>query len=184
MKVYFTGAHSSGKSTLCRYVSNKYNVPMITECARMVLSEKELQINTLRFNLDVVDDYQQQVFNRQLEEEKKYSSFVSDRSFDCLAYAGNHSRIFVNLLNCSELKTYVDTLRSSDVFIFFVRPCKATMANDGVRESPVWDGIITIDAQIKLLFEMFSLRYFQINTDSMQERARLIDSVLSLRKIT
>ena len=41
---------------------------------------------------------------------------------------------------------------------------------------------LQIDRSIKLLYEMFELRYFQINIDNMQERIRLIDSVLSLIK--
>lgn len=180
MKIYLSAAHSCGKTTLCRYISKKYNLPMIAECARMVLSEKELQINTLRYDLDVADDYQESVFYRQLLEEKKYDSFVSDRSFDCLAYSANHARIFSKLFNLPEFKTYIESLKNKDVVIFFIRPSKATLANDGVRETINWDGIVSIDAQIKMLLEMFNLRYFQINTDSMQERVRLIDSVISL----
>ena len=71
-------------------------------------------------------------------------------------------------------------MKSPDSYIFFVRPSKATLKEDGIRESLSWDGIIAIDAQVKFLCEMFELRYFQINTDSMQERVRLIDSILSL----
>ncbi len=69
MKVYFIGSHSSGKTTLARYVKDKYRLPMITEVARAILSEKELHLDSLRTNLDVVDDYQSQIFWRQLEEE-------------------------------------------------------------------------------------------------------------------
>jgi len=43
MRVYFSGCHGSGKSTLARCVSEHYKLPMITEVARQVLSEKELQ---------------------------------------------------------------------------------------------------------------------------------------------
>ena len=98
MKVYFIGSHSTGKTTCARYVSETYNVPMITEVARMILSEKELHLDSLRTNLDVVDDYQSKIFSRQVEQESKFDSFVSDRSFDCLAYAAQHSRILPKLL--------------------------------------------------------------------------------------
>lgn len=180
MKVYFVGAHSTGKTTCARYVSERYNVPMITEVARQILSEKELHLDSLRTNLDLVDDYQKAIFYRQLEEEKKFPSYVSDRSFDCLAYAAQHSRILAELIKTPELTEYLKVLNSSDSFIFFVRPSRATLRADGVRESLTWDGVISIDAQIKFMLEMFELRYFQINIDNMQERTRLIDSVLSL----
>lgn len=183
MKVYICGPHSSGKTTLARYISEKYNIPMITEVARQILSEKELHLESLRTNLEVVDSYQTEIFYRQVEEEKKQDKFVSDRSFDCLAYAAQHSRILPILLKSATLKQYLEILKQKDSFIFFVRPSKATLKEDGVRERLLWDGIIAVDAQIKFLCEMFELRYFQINTDSMQERVRLVDSVLSLINI-
>jgi len=181
MKIYFSGAHGIGKSTLTRYVSEKYNIPIITETARMVLSEKELNIDSLRYDMDLVDSYQEEVFNRQLIEENKYKGFVSDRCLlDTIAYSSQHARILAKLLNSSELQSYLNVLQAPDSFIFFVRPCKATLKQDGVRETLSWDGIISIDSKVHFLLEMFELRYFQINTDSMQERTRLIDAVLTL----
>lgn len=183
MKIYFSGAHACGKSTLGRYVSEAYKLPFISETARMVLSEKELQIDKLRYDLDLVDQYELDVFNRQLAEEAKYSNFVSDRSaLDALAYSAQHARILPNLLNSSEWLPYLEKLKAPDSFIFFVRPSKATMKPDGVREHLSWDGVVAIDAQVKLLLEMFGIRYFQINMDNMQERVRFIDAVLGICK--
>jgi nicotinamide riboside kinase len=179
MKVYFVGAHSTGKTTCARYVSEKFSLPMITEVARAVLSEKELHLDSLRYDLNLVDDYQEAIFNRQLQEEEKHTSFVSDRSFDCLAYAAQHTRILPLLINAPELKAYLDKLRQPDSFIFFVRASKATLKADGVRETINWDGIVTIDSMVKFMLEMWGLRYFQINMDNMQERAHLINAVLS-----
>lgn len=182
MKVYFIGAHSTGKTTCARYVSETYAVPMITEVARMILSEKELHLDALRTNLDVVDDYQSNIFERQIEEEKKYKAFVSDRSFDCLAYAAQHSRTLPNLISSQKMSEYLTALRDKETVIFFVRPSKATLKEDGVRESLSWDGVVQIDAMVKFMLEMWNLSYFQINIDNMQERVKFIDSVLSLKK--
>lgn len=180
MRVYFVGSHSTGKTTCARYVSEKWHLPMITEVARAVLSEKELRLDSLRYDMNLVDDYQNAIFTRQLEEEKKQSIFVSDRSFDCLAYAAQHTRILPKLINSTVLNDYIKTLRSSEAFIFFVRPSKATLKDDGVRETINWDGIVAIDAMVKFMLEMWNLRYFQINMDNMQERVHLIDAVLGL----
>lgn len=179
MKIYFIGCHGSGKTTLARYVSKKYQLPMITEVARMILSEKELQVDSLRTNLDVADEYQSDIFKRQLEEESKIENFVSDRSFDCLAYAAQHTRVLSNLLNSKELSNYINKLKKQSI-IFFVRPSKITFKADGVRENLDWDGAISIDAQIKFMLEMWNLKYFQINVENMQERVRFIDAVISL----
>ena len=69
MKVYVSGCHGSGKSSLARYISKQYNLPMISECARMILSEQELQVDSLRADLNVADKFQEDIFLRQLEEE-------------------------------------------------------------------------------------------------------------------
>ena len=41
MRIYFVGSHATGKTTLCRYVSRRYGLPMISEVARAVLAEME-----------------------------------------------------------------------------------------------------------------------------------------------
>ena len=112
MKVYICGAHSCGKTTLARYVSEKYKLPMITEVARAVLSEKELHLDSLRYDLNLVDDYQHNIFQRQLQEEMKNTDFVSDRSFDCLAYAAQHARILNSLINGPDIHQYIDKFTS------------------------------------------------------------------------
>ncbi len=182
MKVYFVGAHSTGKTTCARYVSEQYKLPMITEVARAVLSEKELHLDSLRYNMDLVDDYQEAIFQRQIKEEQKHTNFVSDRSFDCLAYAAQHTRILPKLLGSEELGPYLTKLKGPDSFIFFVRPSKATLRADGVRESLTWDGVVAIDAMIKFMLVQWELPHFQINIDNMQERVQIINSVLALHK--
>jgi len=183
MRVYFIGAHSTGKTTCARYVSEQYQLPMITEVARAVLSEKELHLDSLRYDMGLVNDYQKQIFHRQIQEEQeKKDNFVSDRSFDCLAYAAQHTAILPSLIHSTELESYLATLRQPGVFIFFVRPSKATLKADGVRESLTWDGVVAIDAMVKFMLEMWQLPHFQINMDNMQERVRLINSVLALSK--
>jgi dephospho-CoA kinase len=181
MKIYISSSHSCGKSTLARYISKTYNLPLISEVARMVLSEKELNFSTLRSNIDIVDDYQNNIFNRQILEEQKYKDFVSDRSLlDCLAYSASHSRIVSKLIFSDELKSYIENIKSS--IIFFIRPSKDTLNEDGVREQLDWDGIVSIDAQIKFILEMYNLRYFQINTSNMSERIKFVDSIISIIK--
>lgn len=181
MRIYFCAAHSCGKTTLARITAEKTGLVFLNEVARTILAEKELSLDTLRVNLDVADDYQKTIFKRQIEEEKKHKSFVSDRTFDNLAYMAQHARMFKETVESELCKNYIESLKENDVTIFFIRPHKVTMKNDGVRESVSWDGIVAIDAQIKLLFELFGLDYFQINTDSMQERVRFVETVLKAK---
>lgn len=182
MRVYFAGSQSCGKSTLARVTAKHWKLDFLNEIARTVLAERELSIDTLRVDLDVADSFQSEVFNRQIEEEKKHKSFVSDRTFDNLAYMAQHARKLKDVFESKTFQEYLDTLRKPDVTIFFVRPNKITMKNDGVRETLSWDGIIAIDAMIKMLFEITGIDYVQIDTASMQERVRLVDAVLNLKK--
>lgn len=182
MRIYFAGSHSVGKTTLARYTAGKYSLPLLNEVARTILTEKELKLESLRIDLDIVDDYQKSILLRQIEEEKRYTDFVSDRTLDCLAYAAQHSRIFSTLMRSQELEKYIVSLKQKDVRIFFVRPSRNTMQNDGVRESVNWDGIVAIDAIVKCLLEQFDLKYTIIASDSMQERVRIIDSIVNVSK--
>jgi len=179
MRIYFTGSESSGKSTLCRYISKEYKLDMITEVARKILAEKELNLDSLRSNLDLVNSYQKEIFYRQIFEESKYESFVSDRSIiDAMAYTAQHSSILSELFYSEEFKKSIEELKKDDVYIFYIKPTKATLSQDGVRETLYWDKIIATDSMIKFMLELFNLRYFQINTDSSQERIKLIKSIL------
>jgi predicted ATPase len=184
MKIYFSGSHATGKTTCVRYISEHYEIPAIAETARMVLSEKEMQVDAIRCNIALADKYQTEVFNRQILEEAKHKEFVSDRSaIDILAYS-QHTRVLPKLMKNPALETYIASLRSSESIVFLVRPSRATLKSDGVRETLTWDGVVAIDAQIKLLYEMYEVGYIQINTDSMQERIRLIDQVLKIAKFS
>lgn len=179
LRIYFIGAHSTGKTTMARYVADKYKIPLLTEVARSMLAERELSMETLRSDLEVVDSFQKGIFFRQVQVERDRDSFVSDRSFDNLAYAAQHSRVLRGVLETREARSYVEDLRKKDVIIFFVRPVKSTMQDDGIREQVVWDELNRIDGMVKFMLEMWGLSYYQISTGGMQERARLVDAVIS-----
>jgi predicted ATPase len=184
MRIYLTGAHGIGKTTVARYIAEKYKLILIPEAARLILSEQELQLSSLRSDINVVNKYQIDVFNRQLQEESGKDNFVADRSIiDNLAYSAQHTDILNLSLKDKRIKQYLEKLKLNDTIMFFVRPDKnMLLIEDGVRERPTWESVISIDSTIKTFLELFDIRYFQINTDNMAERIRLVDSVLSLAK--
>src|SRR5215212_99352 len=92
MRIYFVGSHATGKTTLCRYVSRRYGLPMISEVARAVLAELETSLDALRTDMELVAEYQERVFERQVAVERHHQGrFVSDRAFDNLAYVAEHT---------------------------------------------------------------------------------------------
>jgi hypothetical protein len=177
MRIYFVGAHATGKTTMTRYVSRRYGLPMITEVARAVLAELETSLDALRTDMDLVAEYQKRVFERQVQVEKMQNTgFVSDRAFDNLAYAAEHTLILGDLINNDEFKKYAEWVGQG--IVFFVRPHKDLLREDGVRAGVTWESVLRIDGMIKLMLEQFRIPYLPLESVAMQERARAVDFVL------
>jgi nicotinamide riboside kinase len=178
MRIYFVGSHATGKTTLCRYVSRRYGLPMITEVARAVLAEMEASLDTLRTDMDLVGEYQKRVFARQMAIEKLYKgTFVSDRAFDNLAYAAEHTTIVAEILREPRFAEYMKWV--SEGVVFFLRPHQSLLKDDGVRAGVSWESVLRIDGMIKLMLEQNGLAYLPIESVSMQERVRAVEFVLS-----
>lgn len=178
-RIYLVGAHATGKTTLARWIRDHYGVPMISEVARGVLAEMEARLDALRSDLDLVDRYQSEVFARQLEAEAAHDGpFVSDRAFCNLAYAAHHARILGTIASDPRLAEYMQGVRGG--IVFFLRPHKELVVADGVRAGLEWEEVVRIDGMVKLLLEMFSVPYIPVESLSMQERVRLVESVLNL----
>lgn len=179
LRIYLVGAHATGKTTLARWIRDKYGLPMISEVARGVLAEMEAQLDALRSNVDLVDHYQAQVFQRQLEAEAQHEgAFVSDRAFCNLAYAAHHSTILGEIAGDRRLRDYMESVRRG--LVFFLRPHRELVSADGVRAGLDWEEVVRIDGMVKLLLEMFSVPYIPVESLSMQERVRTMERVLDL----
>lgn len=166
---------------MARWVSKRYGLPMITEVARGVLAELETSFDQMRMDMDLVADYQRRVFERQVAIEKlQEKGFVSDRAFDNLAYAAEHTTILGEIMyhdGGAELRRYMEWVAGG--LVFFVRPQRDLLKEDGVRAGVDWDAVQRIDGMVKLLLEQFRIDYLPIDTPSMQERVRAVQFVLS-----
>jgi hypothetical protein len=172
MRIYFVGAHATGKTTMTRYVSRRYGLPMITEVARAVLAELESSLDALRTDMDLVAEYQRRVFERQVQVERMQGTgFVSDRAFDNLAYAAEHTLVFADLVNTDEFRKYAEWV--SQGIVFFLRPHK-----DLVHEHGTWESVLRIDGMIKLMLEQHRIPYLPLDSSAMMERTRAVDFVL------
>lgn len=177
MRVYFVGSHATGKTTLCRYVSKRYGMPMISEVARAVLAEMEAAFDALRTDMDLVAEYQREVFRRQVQVERLHDgAFVSDRAFDNIAYAAEHTTIAADLLSDPSFDEYMRWVANG--VVFFLRPHAALLREDGVRAGVSWESVLRIDGMVKLLLEQHRVSYLPIESVSMQERVRAVEFVL------
>ena len=178
-RIYLVGAHATGKTTLARWIRDRYHVTMIAEVARGVLAEMEAKLETLRTDVDLVDRYQASVFTRQIEAEHGVQGpFVSDRAFCNLAYAAHHSSILSQIFSDPRLRDYMEWVRQG--VVFFLRPHREMLVEDGVRAGVEWEEVVRIDGMVKLLLEQFDIPYIPVATLSMQERVRLVERVLDL----
>lgn len=172
------GSHATGKTTLCRYVSRRYGLPMISEVARAVLAEMETAFDALRTDMDLVAEYQERVFARQVAVEQHHGRrFVSDRAFDNLAYVAEHTTNAAAMMNDQRFRDYMKWV--SEGIVFFLRPHQSLLKDDGVRAGVSWDSVLRIDGMVKLMLEQHSISYLPIESVSMQERVRAVDFVLA-----
>lgn len=177
LRVYIAGAHSTGKTTLARTVAREYGLPLITEVARSVLAEMELPLNMLRVDLARTTEFQTEVFRRQAAAEaEKGDRFVSDRTFDNLAYAAHHTLALKSI--AASASDYAERLREPGSVVFFIRPHKDLLQEDGIRAGVSWDEVVRIDGMIKLLLELHDVDYITMDTPNMSERVRTIRAVL------
>lgn len=182
-RIYLVGAHATGKTTLARWIRDQYGLPMISEVARGVLAEMEAELGSLRTNVELVNEYQRQVFERQIAAESQMAgSFVSDRAFCNLCYAAHHSTILGEIARDPRLAEYMDSVRGG--LVFYLRPHTELLAEDGVRAGVEWEEVVRIDGMVKLLLEMFEVPYIPVESLSMQERVRLVERVLELVPVT
>ncbi len=178
-RVYLVGSHATGKTTLARWIRDRYGLPMIAEVARGVLAEMEAKLEGLRTDIELVNRYQAEVFVRQVEAEQRVDgSFVSDRAFCNLAYAAHHSTILADVFRDPRFLAYMESVRSG--IVFFLRPHKELVVDDGVRAGLAWEEVVRIDGMVKLLLEMFAVPYIPLESLSMQERVRGVERVLDL----
>jgi nicotinamide riboside kinase len=177
MRIYFVGSHATGKTTLCRYVSRRYGLPMISEVARAVLAEMETGFDALRTDMELVGEYQERVFARQIAVEQLHAGrFVSDRAFDNLAYVAEHTTNAAAMMNDQSFHDYMKWVREG--IVFFIRPHQSLLKEDGVRAGVSWDSVLRIDGMVKLMLEQHQISYLPLESVSMQERVRAVDFVL------
>jgi len=177
MRIYFVGSHATGKTTLCRWVSRRYGLPMISEVARGVLAEMECSFDALRADIDAVGGYQRRVYERQIAAERVHAGgFVSDRAFDNLAYAAEHTTILADLIADPSFGDYMDFVARG--LVFFLRPHPSLLKEDGVRAGVTWESVVRIDGMVKLLLEQYRIRYLPVESVSMQERVRTVEFVV------
>ena len=139
----------------------------------------EARLGSLRSGIELINHYQELVLQRQIETEAAQpGSCVSDRAFCNLAYACHHSTVPGRIATDPRLLNYMQSVREG--LVFFLRPHRELIVADGVRAGLEWEEVVRIDGMVKLLLEMFGVPYIPVQSLAMQERVRMMESVLRL----
>ena len=185
LRVHCVGGHATGKTTLTRWISSTYKLPMIAETARTELAKREVSFDRLRVDVAMTTQYQRDVFNAQLAAERGRSRFVADRAFfDNLAYMSRHGRGLREILQSQPCRRAAAEMRRSVVagttVLFFVRPHEALLKRDGFRAESDLDvaGVWAIDGAVQFMLEMWGLDYVPVEGVNFKERQRLVEAVL------
>lgn len=97
-KIAIAGSHSCGKTSLVKALSKRIEIPIIHEIAATFIPESRAHIDT-----------QYKIMTKQIETEKKYKSFLSDRSvldnlaYSSLIYKSNPTEFKPKYLECQDL---------------------------------------------------------------------------------
>lgn len=182
-RIYFSGSDGTGKTHMARRVSQDYQIPMVDEVARLVLSVHRVNsFDGIRADSQRSGDFQAEVFRRQLDEEAaRKPPYVADRTICNLAYARSHARNFAELWE-SVPKQYLDDLRQSVVFL--VRPQKALRSSASLDQGRLlseWEGQIRIDETIGTMFKLWRVPYVTVDMLGAAERDEFVDYILAGR---
>jgi hypothetical protein len=179
-RVWLVGTHSTGKSTLGRWISKEYQLPMVSEVARTLIVELGKKLDAIRLDPDLSDRFQWEIFERQMRAEAALNEFVSDRGCDHLAYAAEHSRMAHVIHQDMRFKEYMIGMKRG--IVFYVRPHAALVVPDGIRAGLDWDSVVRIDGMVKFMLRTHGVPYFEIASLAMDERISTIEAVLGKPK--
>jgi len=137
MKIALVGTEGTGKTTLAKAVSEKYNIPYVDECARII--SKETGIKVREDNSDKLYEFQIKCLEMKLKEESKYDEFIADRStIDNLVYylrwVANDKDSELNEKYCRKC---IQNIRTYDKIVL-MEPKYLSLVKDEIRTGNIW----------------------------------------------
>jgi nicotinamide riboside kinase len=164
IRVTIIGSHGTGKTVIAKLISEKLNLPLITEVAR----NYDLKKIDRKSNIEKFRTIQKKILNDQLFYENSYENFVSDRSTidnlaywlsNCYSYASDNENEIYLSRSLNNVSNYSH--------IFLIKP-EFSIKDDGFRDlDPIYQKKIEII--IDTILQIQKIRYFLL-TGTISER--------------
>ncbi|CAG8513939.1 18119_t:CDS:1 [Dentiscutata erythropus] len=188
-KVVFVGAHSVGKTTLARFIKNKMNGILVSEIARTLIKELNLNADILRNDPDKSLEFQASIIKAQCakEEEIEHEFAILDRSaLDALVYAQTFcGKRWNELLDMEETNKCLERYRQKNKYmIFLIEPQKECLRADGVRMMPTdYEDWISFSESFKNIMNEYNIEFNAINVLDINQRYSIIRNALFAHNI-
>lgn len=169
MRIFLTGAHSTGKTTLATALSERLGLPLLPEVARAVLAKRGL---TFPLPPELVDEVQREIYETQLSVFRSApEEFISDRYFDCVAYWAVYSQ------KRGKIWTWVPRFNERNPLIFQLPPRRDLYVADDIRGASPFDDALRIDGALRMLYAERGLPVHHVKALTVDER---VDEVLAV----
>jgi nicotinamide riboside kinase len=180
-RIYYAGSHSTGKSVLAATTAEEFGLPLIDEVSRLELARGKHKLATIRADLKACRKFQETVWKQQLAIEKAHgNNYVSDRTFDNLAYWLSYAPGAYEIIQSREFARYLNQVRSKESIVFLVRPERSMIEADGVRTTAElnFGEMCRIDGMVETLLASNGVNFVPIRGDVLQDRMRVIRAAL------
>lgn len=186
MKIAFTGAGGTGKTTLATYISEKWGVPYVGSVARAVAKqlgvESEAQQNSM--TPEALLHFQQSVYYTRKSGLLEVPAFVTDRlALDNYVYGLRRcGAALTDEVRTEWEKGAIEDLYAMDLVFYCPMGLFAT-ANDGMRQTDVAHQYLIDSAIYGLLckhaFDRQSGHVYVVNMADLERRKKYVDALCS-----
>jgi len=186
MKIAFTGAGGTGKTTLAEQVSKKWGVPFLTNVAREVMKQKGIENETAQNDMtpEALLDLQYVIFLALKERRASEPAFVTDRLLlDNYVYALRRcGRAMGEDLRQEWEQAAIEDLYRMDL-VFYCPAGLFPLKADGMRQADVAHQYL-VDSSIygllcKHAFDRQCGHVYVVNMADPQRRQAYVDALIS-----
>ncbi|RIB02854.1 cytochrome P450 [Gigaspora rosea] len=188
-KIVLVGAHSVGKTTLARFIKSHIDGILVTETARTLIKELNLNADILRNDPDKSLEFQAAIIKAQCvkEEEIEHEFAILDRSaLDAIIYAQAFcKKRWKELLDMEETNKCLEHYRQKNKYlIFLIEPQKECLKADGVRMMPIdYEDWISFSESFKNLMNEYNIEFNTINVLDLNQRYSIVMNALFAQNI-